>query len=302
MSKHSARKIAKALGIETSGAVACGCINGVFFCIQNDAFTASLTITVKELSMEQLSDIKAYAGQNKKSLLLRDLQYDAPYLHIFLDSRYAALTAKRAAGSAASLAAFLQTLGIVSACASCGKSAASPAFYGGSVAFICDECYELQKEAAGNAMEERNVTGSYLKGFLGAVTGGAIGIIPWVIFGLLGRIAALSGFIMAYTCIKMYTVFRGKIGKAMIPIVIFVLICFTVAGVFASWFVTGLQEGYLGIGGIIRFIFSDLTITGIPGDIIIGLLLAGLGAFAMLRSAFYTASGKDLRISRDASK
>jgi hypothetical protein len=302
MSKHAGRKIAKALGICERDGLAYGLVNGLFFCIRNDAFTASVKVTANRLTNEQVSDIRAYINGSKKRLLIRDMQYEAPCLQVFLDSHYAALTVKRVLTAVRELAAFLQAMGIASACESCGKSGAAPAFLGDAAVFLCDGCYNAQKEASGEELAKRQVTGSYLKGFLGAAIGGLIGIVPWVVFGLLGRISALSGLIMAYTCMKMYRVFRGRIGRPMVAINLFILVCFTVIGVFASWVVSGFVQGYQDLEGVMRFIFADLTITGIPGDIIIGLLLAGLGSFFLLKSAFRTASGKDIAVSRGEGK
>lgn len=99
-------------------------------------------------------------------------------------------------------------------------------------------------------------------------------------------------------CTKMYAVFKGKQGRPMILIIVFMLIVFTAAGVFSSWFVRALTLGNSNMNSIMAYMFDDMTITGIFGDMILGVFLAGLGAFAVIRGVIRTASGTGLKATR----
>lgn len=298
MSAHSARSIAKKLRIKSHGRIAYGLLNGVFVNILNDVFTGSLNVNVGTLERKSMLTAYDYLETNKKRLLVKEFVYEKPYLTVKLDSHYGALTAKRMASSCHEITGFLQYLGVTSSCAVCGTQQCGAAAASGGVLYLCDVCFKQAEAESGDALLSMKTTGSYAKGFLGAVIGGVLGVIPWVLLGMLGIIGAVSGFVMAYICTKMYALFKGKTGKLMTPIILFALIVFTAAGVFAAWFVRALLAGNSGMDSIMLYIFDDMTITGIFGDMIIGLFLAGIGAFPAIRSVMKAASGQDVRISR----
>ena len=175
-----------------------------------------------------------------------------------------------------------------------------PLPWGGLAVYLyCEDCYKKEEEKANKIIAERG-RGSYLTGFIGAIAGGVMGLIPWIIFGLLRFFSSGSGFIMAFLIVMGYMAFKGKIRKPMIVIVLFVLIVFTVLGVVAANIIYLMQEGYTDLGEILTETFSDLTLSGISADIIIGLLLAGIGAFAALKSAMVKVSGWDVKMKKQA--
>jgi hypothetical protein len=270
----------------------------VFVNIANDKFTGVLTINTGALDRTSMLSAYDYLESNKKRLLVKDFAYEKPYLTVWLDSHFGALTSKRMAASCREITWFLQTKDITSSCAVCGAHQCGAAATSEGVLYLCDICLKQAEAESGDALCERKTTGSYAKGLLGAAVGGLLGIIPWVLLGMLGVIGAVSGFVMAVLCAKMYTVFKGRIGKSMTPIILSMLIVFTAAGVFASWFVRALMAGNSGMDSIMLYIFDDMTITGIFGDMIIGLFLAGIGAFSMIRGVIKTASGEGLKITR----
>lgn len=298
MSKHSARLIARTLRIKSYGHYAYGILNGVFVNIHNDIFAGGLSVNTGELDRDTMLSAYDYLESNKKRLLVKSFVYKKPYLTVRLDSRYGALTAKRMASSCHEITGFLQYLGVSSSCAVCGYSQCSAAATSEGVLYLCGICLKQAEAESGGALLAQKTTGSYVKGVLGAAAGGLLGVIPWILLGMLGIIGAVSGLVMSVLCTKMYIAFKGRTGKAMAPIIVFALVVFTAAGVFAAWFVRALMAGVSGMDSIMLYIFDDMTITGIFGDMIIGLFLAGIGAFSMIRGVIKAASGEGLSITR----
>ena len=135
-------------------------------------------------------------------------------------------------------------------------------------------------------------TGSYIKGFLGALLGSALGAVLWAIVLCLGYVAAIVGFIIGWLAEKAYNLFHGKQGKGKIAILL-------IAVVFGVVFGTVLGETFLLInminsGELVGLALSDMPIlllilladseyvSAVAGNIVIGLLFAALGVFSLI--------------------
>jgi len=134
----------------------------------------------------------------------------------------------------------------------------------------------------------------YITGTIGALIGGIIGIIPWVVFAMLGYISAISGLAMGWLIKTGYDKGKGKTGGLQFPILVTILVIATYLGIMASqsYFVIQMfmEEGYeisdLRIFEIFKFL-ATLPFTSQPGssdmigEILQGYLFAGLGSIAM---------------------
>lgn len=294
----SVNSIAKTLGFQRHNGIAYGKYDGIFANITSFSFTGSILFTVHEVKQDTVNEIFSYIDQNKKAFLIQGTpRYENPFLIIDMNSYFAPCTARRIAQTFKQICRFLHSRGIVSCCTACGKKDASYVMGGQTVYLYCEDCCQKEGQKAEAIIAERG-HGSYLTGSLGAVAGGFAGLIPWILFGLLRFFSSVSGFIMAFLIVAGYTKFKGKVKKPMIAIVLFLLVVFTFLGVVAADMVYWMQEGYTDFGEILTEIFSDLTLSGISADIIIGLFIAGIGAFAALRSVLIKASGRDVKMKK----
>jgi hypothetical protein len=139
-------------------------------------------------------------------------------------------------------------------------------------------------------------TGSYLAGFVGATAGSLVGAVLWAIVLNLGYMASIVGFAIGWLAEKGYNLLHGKQGKAKIPVLIVAVIFGVLVGNFAAdafTLATMISEGELPgfvMGDIPAIIFMLLTedpeyCSATIGNILMGLLFAGLGVFALLRNA-----------------
>ena len=147
--------------------------------------------------------------------------------------------------------------------------------------------------AAENETRKQEAEGSYGMGLLGALLGSAIGAIVWAFVLLAGYVASLVGLLIGFLAEKGYTLLKGKQGKGKIAILIIAIILGVVLGTFAADAITLVQMinnqeldiAYGDIPAMILLVFSNDAQyrSGTLGNILIGLLFAGLGVFALLR-------------------
>lgn len=104
----------------------------------------------------------------------------------------------------------------------------------GVVMEACAECRNMFENTVNEIVSHSSDNGSYFKGAIGAVLGGIIGIIPWVLIDALGYFAAFCGLIMAYFSYKGYRLMKGRKDKGMVFIIAAVLIVFTFFAVILS--------------------------------------------------------------------
>lgn len=174
----------------------------------------------------------------------------------------------------------------------------------GRVMEVCGACHEKLQGIMEDFKAERAVTGSYSKGALGAVLGGIVGIVPWVLIGMLGYVAAISGFIMAWLSYKGYRLLGGKLGRGMTWILILALIVLTYVGVITSVYFSAIVSGgyavtFESFAMFLMLPFSSNDYSGMLwGQLALGWLFAGLGSFGLIRRANREASGKDLTLKR----
>lgn len=172
----------------------------------------------------------------------------------------------------------------------------------GAAFYMHDSCAEkvMQDIAQDNEVQKLESKGSYLTGTLGALLGATLGAVVWALVLLGGYVASLVGLLIGWLSEKGYTLLKGKQGKGKIAILILAVIFGVLLGTFAA-------DVFTIIGMINDGSIETLTYGDIPGflfmlllndseycsatvsNILMGLLFAGLGVFALLRKA-----GKDV--------
>jgi ribosomal protein L37AE/L43A len=299
MSKGSVRSIARALHFECRGDIAFGVYEGIFANITHSAYTGAFIFTISDLQPEALAALKQFIGQNRKALLVDgNAHADKSFISVKMNSHYGAYTVKRAVQSFKQIAAFLEQYGAVSACENCGTKEASPAAAISRVHWLCDDCYEKMEAKNKEALDGQNTQRGFARGLWGAIGGAALGLIPWVVLGLLNMISALSGIVMAVILAYVFKKSGGKATKAMIAMVLLILAVFTALGVSLGYTAHYLADGYDDFHVIMANVFSNLTLDGITFDFIKAYVLAGLAGFAMMQSMAHKEKGRDLHLER----
>ncbi len=147
-----------------------------------------------------------------------------------------------------------------------------------------------------NTRRKEEDTGSYLTGTIGAFLGAIVGSIAWALVLQLGYVASIVGFLIGWLADKGYTLLKGKQGKGKIAILIIAVIfgvvlgCFlgdaiAIAQLISSGEAADLAYGDIPALIIVMLIYDSEYASAVLGNLVIGLLFAGLGVFSLLRKA-----------------
>lgn len=173
------------------------------------------------------------------------------------------------------------------------------------VAFHMHEsCAEKVRGQIANENETRkqDAEGSYGMGLLGAFLGAALGAVVWALVLTAGYVASIVGLLIGWLAEKGYNLLKGKQGKGKIVILVIVIILGVVLGTFAAdaiavaQLISETEDAVVTYADIPAFILALLMTdaeyqSATISNILMGLLFAGLGVFALLRKTGKEVSG-----------
>lgn len=154
----------------------------------------------------------------------------------------------------------------------------------------------------GYVQEAQEKKGSIIGGIIGALIGAAIGAVAWTLVGMMGYIASIIGFVIAFLADKGYDLLKGRQGviKMIVLIVCVVLaVCVGTLGT-AVWQIhdeytkqvnalTDIEKKYYEIMPESEFMVSVLSESevqqGLVKDSAMGLLFGILGSFGLIAAA-----------------
>lgn len=183
-------------------------------------------------------------------------------------------------------------------CAECGSQLTTGSWYmvDGIAYPMHDACAERVGQSLDEEAQQRRDedTGSYGKGFLGALIGALLGSVVWAVVLYAGYVASLVGLLIGWLAEKGYTLMKGKQGKGKLVILVVVIILAVLLGtllpdvvVLAQMISEGELPGFT-YGEIPAMILMVMAadaeyLQGTLSNVGMGLLFAALGVFALLR-------------------
>lgn len=142
------------------------------------------------------------------------------------------------------LLSLLQSKYYVPCCQFCGEQTQTNGYAAGNAYMhLCQDCSARMRQDATLAEQEKaqkkeNLVG----GIVGAFFGSLVGILCIIIFSQLGRVAIISGVIMAVCTLKGYEKLGGKLTKKGIVISILMMIVMTYIGDRLDWAIMIVRE------------------------------------------------------------
>ena len=163
--------------------------------------------------------------------------------------------------------------------------------------FLCQSCGE---KLLTDLQEEKNIKPKYLLGFFASLVGALIGSVVWVVLGMLGFIASLAGYAIAYGAFYAYKKVNSKYTKlAIILNVVAIIIAFLFAQY--SGIVFEVLREYKA-GGITfsdailytNYLFTNKEfIVALLPDFGFGILFAFLGSFRTIKDNYTSAKEEE---------
>ncbi len=145
--------------------------------------------------------------------------------------------------------------------------------------------------------EAQENKGSIIGGIIGALLGASIGAVVWALVGMLGYIASIVGFVIAFLADKGYDLFKGRQGviKMIVLIVCVVLaVCIGTLGT-AVWQIHNEYDAlsdiekkyyYPAETEVIKLVLADSEVQqDLIKDSAMGLLFGILGSFGLIAAA-----------------
>ena len=184
-------------------------------------------------------------------------------------------------------------------CAECGMPVTDGAWklINGVAYYLHEGCALKVREqiSAENENRKQETPGSYGTGLVGALLGAALGAWVWAFVLNMGYVASIVGLLIGFLSEKGYNLLRGKQGKGKVAILIVAVVFGVALGTFGADVLTLIPmiangETYLTYADIPRalavLLMQDAEYrSAVLSNGAMGLLFAGLGAFALIRKA-----------------
>lgn len=142
------------------------------------------------------------------------------------------------------LLSLLQTRGYVPCCQFCGEQVQTTGYTAGNTYMhLCQGCItKMRQDATLAAQEKAQKKENLIGGIVGAFFGSLVGILCIIIFSQMGRIAAISGVVMAVCTIKGYEILGGKLTRKGIVACILMMLVMTYMGDRLDWAIMIMRE------------------------------------------------------------
>ena len=173
----------------------------------------------------------------------------------------------------------------------------------GVAQFLHESCAAKVKAEIGEAeqAQKEQDTGSYATGTVGAVVGALLGAVVWGIVLCMGYVASLVGLLIGWLSGKGYDLMNGRKDKGKVVILALAVLLGVAAGTVGGYAVSTWMEieSYYSVSltfaefmELFVLMLQDGEYMGyIIKDLLLGLVFAALGVFAMLRRTNAEVSG-----------
>lgn len=294
------KKLANQYGMGVSKGMAYGSLNGFATTMCEGNGWKRLDIATRFENPEQQKAFEAalYGVDVKRQYRVQTLQVNQRNINVVFHDTVG--TMKKIEAFLAWFYPLLEQHGAQKAdiCTECGTQITSGSWYAvdGIAYHMHDSCAEhVARELATDAQQRKEEdTGSYIRGFAGALIGALLGSVVWAVVLYVGYVASLVGLLIGWLAEKGYTLFKGKQGKGKIAILVIVIILGVLIGtllpdvvVLAQMIDAGELPGlaYGDIPTLIMVVMAEDAeyMRGTLTNAGMGLLFAALGVFSLLR-------------------
>lgn len=294
------KKLAGQYGMRVSGGIAYGSLMGFATTMCEGSGWKRIDISTRFGDMEQQKALETalYAVDVKRQYRVQSLAVNQRSISVVFHDTIG--TMKKIEAFIAWFYPLLEQHGAYKAdiCVECGSQITNGNWYAvdGIAYHMHDSCADRVGQALEADAQQRKDedTGSYGRGFIGALIGALLGSIVWALVLYSGYVASLVGLLIGWLAEKGYTLLKGKQGKGKVAILVIVIILGVLVGTLLPDVVVLAQM--IGAEELPGFTYGDIPsmimmlmaedaeyMRGTLGNAGMGLLFAALGVFALLR-------------------
>ena len=150
--------------------------------------------------------------------------------------------------------------------------------------------------------DDKENKGSIIGGFIGALVGAAIGAVLWAVVGMLGYIASIVGFVIAFLADKGYDLLKGRQGVIKMILLIICVVLAVSAGTLGTYVwtihneyneqlaaLTDFEKKYYEIATEAEFMQELLSDSEVQGEMLkdgaMGLVFGIMGSIGLISAA-----------------
>ncbi|GAA0177095.1 hypothetical protein SH2C18_03820 [Clostridium sediminicola] len=213
------KQFASKMGWRIEKGIAYGEENGYLFTlIDGPGFKMFLT-PLPSVTEEIKNEILDYLNENKKELQIHEFLFDDDVLAVKLKESFKSASVEVMNNLVSELTNFLKSKGVngKGCCIFCGIDNAEQTVYIDNLMFSAhDECYSREVAAMDEAAKEYDEEDkNYGSGIIGALLGGIVSSIPWVISQVyFESMAVVFAILISLGSLKAYYLFKGELGRA----------------------------------------------------------------------------------------
>lgn len=294
------KKFAAENGLQVAKGVAYGSLRGFAATLSEGSGYKQIVITTKFADQNKLQELQTAVNQKNiaREYRVQKLEFGVDGIRIVFGDTVG--TMKKIAAFVDWFFPMLRMYGVQGAelCGECGGQLTGGCWklINGVAYHMHESCAEHVRGQIASDNESRKLEseGSYITGLIGALLGAAIGAVVWALVLNAGYVASLVGLLIGWLAEKGYNLLKGKQSKGKVVILIVAIVLGVVLGTFAADVMTLAQliseteDAMLTYGDIPLIIIGLLLedqgyAMAVVGNIVMGLLFAGLGVFALLR-------------------
>ncbi len=188
-------------------------------------------------------EIKQFVRDNKAA---RAINYDKNQVKLYFKNNKNQDKLREGVNSAlTNLIQLLKRKGYAPCCQFCGqKQIETSAFdVSGEYMELCPDCAgKLRQDMTMATKQKQNKSENLIGGIVGALLGSVIGAVCIIFFSQLGRIAVISGFVMAICTLKGYELLGGKLTRKGFVIGSILMVAMTYVGDRLDWAIMVMRE------------------------------------------------------------
>lgn len=281
------KKFASEKGWEIVKNSAYGEENGYLFTLIDGAGTKTFATPLPQISDEDKEKVLDYLKRSKKQLKISEYAFDNKVLLIVFKENFVSTKVEVMNRMLDKLTEYLEGLGIrgKGCCIFCEKDGAAETIYIDGIIYSAhDECYNSELNAMDEVVREYETEEkNYLFGLLGALMGGILGSVPWILVQVfLNRIVAVLAIVIGLGALKGYGILKGRMGPLTRWIILFSTIVSVVLAQYAGLAIELIRNDIpVSYGNFVIAFSIPEVVDSFRANLIMSLILALLGIAGM---------------------